>query len=80
LGGTSSFGHTFGLGWFDEIISNDRKIIYDVALDWIGSVALVKFTGIVDLLAVIGLIVHSLFRYKSRLSFMTAVGDIVVMT
>jgi hypothetical protein len=48
---------------------------------WTGEVpiALVKFTGIVDLLAAIGLTVPFLFRYKPGLTSITAICIIVLM-
>ena len=48
---------------------------------WAGQVpvALVKFTGLVDLLGAIGLIVPSLLRIKPKLTPMAAIGIIVLM-
>ncbi|GAB3557682.1 DoxX family protein [Spirosoma fluminis] len=48
---------------------------------WVGQVpaALVKFTGLVDLLGAIGLILPSLVRIKPKLTPIAAIGIIVLM-
>ena len=51
------------------------------ALPWVANtpLALVKFIGISELLGGLGLLIHSIFRWKSNLTILAALGLALVM-